>query len=523
MAALDNFLPVHETGYRRRGRNACLEGTRESVLHEIRCWAEDFTEPPILWLNGLAGTGKSAIAQTVVEWCEGRHQLGSSLFCSRDTSGDGNPSLIFPILATQLAQKHPQVRSVLVSLLQSNPDVVYESVSDQVEKLIVNPLKAVNVPTLIVIDALDEWVDDTLKYDILPALERWIEQVPKVKFLVTSRPEAHILASFHTPLLSGLADILSLHGVAPHLVDHDIRLFFERELSDLVAQNGEDTWLTTARVDLLCTRAAGLFVYAIATVKFMDRTDALPSEQYAAIARSPQDTIHEGTVEGVHGGLSLDSLCTSVLRASFRDNEDEDDAIVCSTLATVVLVTRPLSPTAIAALTGLEVKEVTSILYSIQSLLKIDECVSPFHELLSDLLTSTTRCTDKRFYISPGKFHSEIALNCLKLMNEALEDSLPPRGRPANSGVEYWFGGTALEYACISWHVHLAEARENITTLIPPLRRFLEEKVTQWLKVLDTPGTVVDPALALNRSVYWLREVRVNLIQKICRDLHTPN
>jgi len=253
-------------------------------------------------------------------------------------------------------------------------------------------------------------------------------------------------------------------------------------------------------------------LYAVATIRFLGISNTLPSEQYAIIAHSPDDTIHEGTVEGTHGGLSLDSLCVTVLQASFRDNDDEDDTAVCSILATMVLVTRPLSPSTIAGLTGLEVREVMSILQSIQSLVRLDQHVRPFHKLLSDVLTSPTRCADKRFYISPGRYHPEIALNCLKLMNEAPEDSFPPQTHTLDSDVEYPFGETALGYACTSWHIHLTEAREDFTVLIPTLRQFMEEKVTVWLKVFGTPGP---PTLALNNTISWLREVCMGLFLNI--------
>jgi len=514
MTASDNLLAPRGAGYWGGNRNSCLKGTRESLLHEVRCWAEDFTRSPILWLNGLAGTGKSTIAQTVVEWCDARGRLGSSFFCSRSTSKHGNLCVIFPALAIQLARKHRIVRYTLESLLRSNPDVVYESASDQVEKLIVKPLRAADVPTLVIIDALDEWMDDTSQSNIISALERWIKEIPKVKFLVTSRPETHILTSFHTPTLSGLAHTLALHDVTKRIADDDIRLFFDHELSQLVARRTR-SWPTAEQLNLLCARSAGLFVFAVATIKFLSSNNTSPREQYAIIAHSPDETILEGTMEGVHGGLSLDSLCTSILQASFRDNEDEDDAIVCSILATVVLVTHPLPLSTIATLIGLEVEEVMSVLQSIRSLVRLDEHVRPFHKLFSDLLTSPTRCVDKRFYISPGKFHSEIALNCLRIMNATLEDSRQPHNHTANSDAECLFEDTALGYASTSWHVHLAEAKEDVPALIPTLRQFLDEKVVAWLKVLGASEAVVDPALALNKTTFWLREVRVGSVRNV--------
>jgi len=128
-----------------------------------------------------------------------------------------------------------------------------------VEKLIVKPLKAADVPTLIVIDALDQCgLDHETQSNILSALGNWIKEIPKVKFLVTSRPETHIRASFHSPLLSDQTNVLDLHEIA-HQADDDIWLFFDNEFCRLIARSGMENWPTATQLSLLCTRAAGLF------------------------------------------------------------------------------------------------------------------------------------------------------------------------------------------------------------------------------------------------------------------------
>lgn len=478
----------------------CLRGTRRTILESIKSWTEDFNRPPILWLNGFIGAGKSAVMLTVMEWWNIRGHLGSSYFCSRATDHHGNLPLIIPSLAIQLAQQHPKVRSIVIPLLRSNPDVVYEPTSDQVEKLIVKPLKSADVPTLIVIDAFDEWMDEVSQTAFLSAIKDWIREIPKAKLLVTSWIKPHILAGFHPLLLSGLAEDSALHDIASGLVENDIRVFLERELSGLAAKRGLDNWPTATQLDLLRDRAAGLFVYAVATVKFLDHQLTSPDKQYAIIERYPDDTTHEGTVDGVHRGLSLDSLCLSIFQTSFRNNDAEDDAVLRSVLATAVLATCPLPPSAIAGLTCLEVEEVTSVFWPIQSLLRLeedpDQPIHPFHKLLFDFLVSSTRCLDERFYIAPGKFHSEIALNCLKIMNEILDPE-----------VEHPQGNTALDYACTSWYIHLAESREDVTPLIPTLRHFLEGKFSAWSRVLHTLRTPPDPRFALNETVSWIRKV----------------
>jgi len=134
---------------------------------------------------------------------------------------------------------------------------VYESASNQVEKWIINPLESVDVPTVIIIDGLDEWIDDTSQSTILSVLSTRIKEMPKVKLLVTSRPKTHI-EGFFPPLLDGLVRVFPLLNTAPDAINKDIRLFLEHELSGLASRNGLDNWPTTVELDLLCSRANGL-------------------------------------------------------------------------------------------------------------------------------------------------------------------------------------------------------------------------------------------------------------------------
>ena len=65
-------------------REGCLRGTRKKVLWEIERWLTGEQEQRVFWLNGLAGTGKSTIAQTFAETSFADGKLGASFFCSRD-------------------------------------------------------------------------------------------------------------------------------------------------------------------------------------------------------------------------------------------------------------------------------------------------------------------------------------------------------------------------------------------------------------------------------------------------------
>ncbi|KAF9642833.1 hypothetical protein BDM02DRAFT_3152066, partial [Thelephora ganbajun] len=136
-AVLKDFPGAKATEYRHGDRKGCLKGTRGAVLDAIELWARDFDKPPVYWLNGLAGTGKSTIAQTIAERIFADDQLGASFFCSRDFEDRSNLKFIFPTIAVQLARNLAGFRSIFVPLVQSDPEVAHESLYSQMDKLIV--------------------------------------------------------------------------------------------------------------------------------------------------------------------------------------------------------------------------------------------------------------------------------------------------------------------------------------------------------------------------------------------------
>ena len=517
LSVLNGFCRAQGVEFRHGNRRSCLRGTRETVLDEIESWAKDFGMSPVLWLNGLAGTGKSTIAQTVAERIFAEERLGASFFCSRDFEDRSNLHFIFPSLAFQLAHRYPEFRSHFVSLLKSNPDVAHESLYSQMQKLIAEPLRITGVSTVIVIDALDECKDNEPSSAILSVLGRFVEHIPSVKFFITGRPEPRISTGFRLPLLVDSTDVFILHDVHPSLVNSDIRLFLTHELSDLAQRRRMGAWPSEKHIDLLCSRAAGLFVYAVATIKFLDSNLHLPEHRLYVIVELPDSTVPEGGTL-FNPNTTLDSLYTSILQAAFSKGDNDVDSKIRTTIGAVILVVNPLPPPAIAELVGLNPREVTLFLTPIQSLLAISEDsnqpVKPFHKSFPDFVTDPSRCTETRFFISLGHLHSELATNCLEVMDNGLEQnilSLPDYAlnsevRDLQTRIDGRVS-VALQYACRSWHNHLTETREDVIALIPYIRTFLEEKFLEWLEVLSVLRDVGGAVVALEKLMTWLQEV----------------
>ena len=466
-------------------------------------------------------------------FAEGR--LGASFFCSRDFEDRSNLHFIFPTLAVQLARKYPEFRSIFTPLVQSDPGIAHESLFNQMDKLIVQPLQKSTISTMIVIDALDECKDEEPASAILSVLARFVSDLPRVKFFVTSRPEPRIREGFRLPLLVEATNIFILHEVEFEQVNRDIRRFFEYKFSELARRrHGLDDWPTKDQLDILCNRAEGLFVYAVATVKFLDHKNNDPKGQLNLILQSPESSVQEGKMKFAPN-TTLDLLYMSILQEAFGDDGPEDDPKTRSVLGAITLATNALSPSTIAVLLCLNPTDVFLRLSSIHSLLilreDIDYPVQPFHKSFPDFIIDLSRCTNRRFQISPPVHHLEMLIGCLELMNQTLMKNmcnLPEAVRncevPDLKERREKYISHALEYACKSWHKHLLDnhtaQRPKITST---LHDFLASKFLCWLETLSVLGAVRDAVDALEVAVKWVEVSWVSVLNKLSEfvtDIH---
>ena len=381
-------------------------------------------------------------------------------------------------------------------------------------KLIVQPLVKSGISTVIMIDALDECRDREPSSTILSVLRQFATKMTnmKIKIFVTGRPEPHIRDGFRLLLLAGATDVFVLHEVEQSQVNSDVRLFFRHNLSELKGRRHVlGDWPTEAQMNLLCERSAGLFVCAMATIKFIDQKNTNPKKRLDRLLQSLESSL-EGRTE-LRENVTLDSLYMSILQDAFGTSDPEDGPDVRSVLGAVVLATNPLSPSAIAALLGFEAEDVSPLLSSVHSLLilheDIDQPVRPFHKSFPDFITDPDRCTNSRFNVHPSDQHAKLLVGCLELMDRRLKQNMCqlPDG-VINSEVDNLKERTKqyidrpLEYACRSWHKHLVDKMPARTVEI--LHQFLTKKFLFWLEVLSVFGAVREAVDALEAIVKWL-------------------
>jgi len=82
----------------------CYPGTRKKVADDIIHWLEDpCTSTSVLWVNGRAGVGKSALMQTIAELLRDNNlDFGGCFFFQRDVSGCNRKGYLFSTSHTSL-------------------------------------------------------------------------------------------------------------------------------------------------------------------------------------------------------------------------------------------------------------------------------------------------------------------------------------------------------------------------------------------------------------------------------------
>ncbi|OPB38139.1 hypothetical protein A0O28_0012430 [Trichoderma guizhouense] len=232
-AAYDDFSEA--------SRDECHPGTRLEILDTIYQWAVDPSSPSIFWLQGLAGTGKSTIAQTVAKNFDGKI-LGASFFFKRGEGDRGTARRFFATIASQIIRKQPILTQVLHDIIHEEPEIGSKTLETQFRELWARPFKEAHMEStpkrmtvVIVVDALDECdppKDAKLLIKLLTAHN--IDSPIKIKIFLTSRPEYHINQQFN--ITDSVRQNMILHRVEESIIQKDIRIFLENDIQEYRTQ-----------------------------------------------------------------------------------------------------------------------------------------------------------------------------------------------------------------------------------------------------------------------------------------------
>ncbi|KIO19341.1 hypothetical protein M407DRAFT_31012 [Tulasnella calospora MUT 4182] len=529
-AALLQLLPRAQARYNSHSRNdarGCFEGTRQNTLKAIYDWIGDESSfiPPIFWLCGLAGIGKSTIAHTIAEEADLQNKLGASFFFSRYETDRRNPMLLYPSIAYQLAVFNSDLKRIIIRSLERDPDIGLARMETQFKKLLAEPLtewKSVNGAVLIVIDALDECSPESSAEEILVQLAGEVRKIPvPLKILITSRPELHIREKFRSSILRNLSHSYALHDIEDSVVQADIELFLRRRLNNIAEAHGIPTpWPTELEIRRLVERSGSLFIFASTAIKFIE----------SGKRRDPQSRLtlllKEGMSKGTTKYKEVDTLYTQVLQYALLQEVDDEEGsdemqhLFRVVLETIVLLQDPLPSGPLELLLSLEPGVVRVAIRHLHSIIivpdDLGDAIRLSHPSFYDYLNNPERCLDSRLSIQPES-HARLAKSCLNAMLNLLHKDPLGTGNPWLSNAEIPDLHSRLRravsphlgYCCEHFASHLLRAGCDDKELIELVNVFCNTKLLVWVESLSLLGKVDSGVTSLRAVEDWYKRVSV--------------
>lgn len=194
----------------------CLPGTRTNILRSLNEWIDCPKGAQVRFLLGVAGCGKSTVANTVAMQSRDRSVLGAFFAFDRSAT-DRVPRRVLSTIAYELALWNERYRDALVYQLKECPKLaISNDIAEQWEHLILAPARVLSSsdPVLLVIDAFDECpaaADDSSRLRLLEMFTCQVSlQLPaNFRVLITSRAERDITAATLPPQRLEIGGMLS--------------------------------------------------------------------------------------------------------------------------------------------------------------------------------------------------------------------------------------------------------------------------------------------------------------------------
>ncbi|KAF4621685.1 hypothetical protein D9613_012814 [Agrocybe pediades] len=277
----------------------CYPNTRVAIMQNIHDWTlgntEELSGKPILWLNGAAGAGKSAIARSVAERCSAEGLLLGTFFFGAAESTRNHIGKLVATLSYQISLVLPEFRDAVATFVEEDPLIFARSISTQFNTLIIRPFWRVltnhsvslsTIPCLIIIDGLDECSAVNSQRDLLLTLHEVTNTTSLIRFLVCSRPESHLNNTFSLSRMVPIIYKIFLDN--DYAAREDIRVYLTDKFQQIKEGHSfrrmlPDPWPTPEMVDDLIEKSSGQFIYAATVVRYLESPRHRPDQRLHVI------------------------------------------------------------------------------------------------------------------------------------------------------------------------------------------------------------------------------------------------
>jgi len=317
-------------------RKSCMEGTRTTILQEIEDEIKNINAPNVIWIRGLPGVGKSALAASIVNrLVDQKHHVIPFRFDR--TQSRVTTNALWRTVACDLARLFPSLRQHLAQGVQgynsSDIDRLFKLLIEVPLSTLVDAIPREELP-VILIDVLDECgglrhaaSEEEDFQGLLYTLKRWtqVDHLKRFKLVTTSRPEDCISQTFPKSISVHIAIPSGSDVKLGDSASQDIHAFLKSCLENMGMKNK----LIKKALDFLVPRAAGIFIWATTAANFL-KLD--PEGRYAMLEK--------GDGKGLKG---LYPLYSTIARASFgHDLEEEEIGAVASVIGAMIFAKKPL-------------------------------------------------------------------------------------------------------------------------------------------------------------------------------------
>jgi hypothetical protein len=457
-----------------------------------------------LWLNGMAGTGKSAISSTFAENMDQDGLLGASFFVDRQVAERRDPYRIVQSIAHDLAvQDHGRLRALWSSLCM-DPTIKDMQLRDQIKKLIQKPLDVDCSQSLIIlIDGLDECTpSDGAR--LLATLAACLSDFP-IKLFVASRADPDIVKTFrhvnHTEI--------RLQDRPLDEVSHDVQRYWEDSLDRLCDESHAVDWRRSmVSLDHLVALTGPLFIYAATIVRTLQITRRNPIKKLRELL--DQSRSSSGSAISLAAPLkrsALENLYFSILQEAIRDEDGDTSSEYAhqlhDILEVVIFARDPLTPKGLSDLLFIDEDELHTYLNTLSSVLVVPqdvdathEAIRPVHQSFPDFVLQRGGQIHQELILDPTIAAAHITELCLRQCNNHLHFDMCDIQDPSQFNDEIpnlkarvsICIPEALRYSCKLWAVHCLEyirAAGYQCPLPVGLGEFCTKHLLHWVEVLS--------------------------------------
>jgi hypothetical protein len=370
----------------------CLEGTRTKTLAAIHEWIEDpSSDHKIFYLLDVPGSGKSTVSKELCKALELKQHLLGRFFFSRDTEETKSIRHFCSTVSNAFARQSNTFMEYAAEF-KKDPSFMNLSFEAQLEGLVIGPLRQLNQPAVLVVDAVDECNNDHEGQDqLLEALHAQHSQAQLLRIFVTGRPELDIKQHVQNSL--GVHTFQELEGV-----NADVERYIHWRLYDKLP---EERRLLEDQRHVVIHGANGLFIWARTACDMLVRS-ADP----------------EGLLQELEKEVNLTRLYMIAMRQAMPEDKASHRAIL-TTLGMILAAKRPLSVDELKVLSP-KPTLVERVVGHLGSFLVYNDCTKPIrlvHITFRDFITDSSKAGP--YFVSVKLGHHVLASQSITILGNA--------------------------------------------------------------------------------------------------------